>query len=91
MIELVDHCLNMFKVNVVELTFLWKVLTDQAIGVFVGAPLLGRIRMGKVEVRLKRVRDLLMPGELFAVVCCDAANFSGVRLELRHHLSCVTI
>ncbi len=50
--------------------FFREKLANQSVHVFVGAALPRGIRMGKVEVRIKRGSDALMLGELTTVIRC---------------------
>lgn len=50
---------------------LWKVLSDEAVGIFVGASLPRRIWIGKEEVGIKPLGDSLVTSELDAVVGSD--------------------
>ena len=61
--------------------FLWKVLSDKTVGVLVGASLPGRIRVGKEEVCIEGIGDLLMAHELDAVVARDGKDLVFVREE----------
>jgi len=61
--------------------FLWKVLSDKAVGVLVGASLPRRIRVGKEEVGIEGFGDLLMAHELDAVVARDGKDLVFVREE----------
>ena len=58
--------------NIHQTSILWHVLSDQAIGIFIGATFSGRIRMSEVKIHGKRLRDVLMSSEFFAIVSCDA-------------------
>ena len=62
--------------------FLWEVLSDEAVGIFVGASLPGRIRVGKEEVGIKAVGDSLVTRELDAVVGSDGKDLVFDRQKL---------
>lgn len=51
-----------------EITALRKILANEAIGVFVEAPLRGGVRISKIKVGLKGLVDGFMLGKLFSVV-----------------------
>ena len=60
--------LQRFMRKRLEVRFLWKILSEQAIGVFVGTALPGRIGMCEVELEMEKLSDLFVVCELFAVI-----------------------
>ena len=57
-----------------EVMLLWEILSEQTIRVFIGAAFPSRIGMCEVELKLERVSDLLMIGELLAVIGSQGVN-----------------
>ena len=51
-----------------EVRFLWKILSEQAIGVFVGTALPGCIGVCEVELEMEKLSDLFVVCELFAMI-----------------------
>jgi hypothetical protein len=51
-----------------ELAVFGEELAHKAVEVFIGAAFPGGVRMGEVEVQLKRGGDPLVLGELFAII-----------------------
>ena len=49
MIEFLHHTLQLGVSEVLKAGILWKVLSQQPIGILIGAPFPGRVRMGEVE------------------------------------------
>ena len=60
-----------------EVGAFWEVLADEAVGVFVQAPLPGMIRLGEVDVSGKLGCDLSVASELLAVVISDGLDLVG--------------
>jgi len=73
-IEAVRHEGDVLGGDVIEGHFLWKELADEAVHVFVGAPLPGGVGMGKVEVGPQLFGDALVLGELLAIVSRQGVN-----------------
>jgi hypothetical protein len=48
-VEFISDGKNFFESGMQEIGILWKILANQAVGVFVRAALPGGVRMGKVE------------------------------------------
>src|SRR5919106_6827771 len=65
---------------------LWEILAEQTIGVFIGAALPRRIGMGEVELELKCLSNLLMIGELLAVIGSQGVHLVCDRQEQLHGL-----
>jgi hypothetical protein len=65
-----------------KISFFREVLTDKSIGIFIGASLPRRIRVGKEEVGIKGVSDSLVTGEFDAVVGSDGEDLVFDRQEL---------
>jgi len=68
MIESIHDVLYICIADRFEVGALGKVLTNQAIGVFIKSALPGMIRMGEIDLRHQRWPHPLMGGKLFAVV-----------------------
>lgn len=51
-----------------EITALRKILANEAIGVFVEAPLPGGVRMSKIKIGIEGLGDGFVLGKLFSVV-----------------------
>ena len=60
--------------NDCEVGSLWEVLPDKAVGILVGAPLPGRVRIGEKKVGIESTRDTLVMHELNAVVAGDGEH-----------------
>jgi len=57
-----------------EIMLLWEILSEQTIGVFIGAALPSCIGMCEVELELERLRNLLMTGKLLAMIGSQRVN-----------------
>jgi len=53
---------------------LWEILSEQTICVFIAAALPSRIGMCEVELELERLSNLLMTGELLAMIGSQGMN-----------------
>ena len=61
--------------DLLEVPFLRKVLSEQTIGVFMGAAFPGRIGMRKVVFELEQLSDLFMISKLLAMLGSQGINF----------------
>src|ERR671919_819818 len=64
-----------------EVTFLRKVLSEQTIGVFIGAAFPGSIGMSEEVFELEQLSNLFMIGELFAMIGSQGMNLVLDRKE----------
>lgn len=85
MIQSVHGKQDIFLGDGVEAHLLRKELPNQAIHVFVGAALPGRIGMGKEEVGVELLGNLFMLGELLAVVRRQRVHESLERRQQGNH------
>ena len=81
MVETMNYQFDILRGDEFEGHLLWERLANHFVYVLVGAALPRGIRMGKVEVCVKRGRDALMLGELTPVICCQGVNAPRKRLE----------
>jgi len=65
---------DLFVGDPLEVMLLWEILSEQTIGVFIGTALPSRIGMCEVELKLERLSNLLMGGELLAVIGRQSVN-----------------
>src|SRR5512147_316106 len=64
-----------------EVTFLRKVLSEQTVGVFIGAAFPGSIGMREEVFELEQLSNLLMIGKLFAMIGGQGMNLVLDRKE----------
>ena len=66
--------LDVFGRHQLEVMLLWEILTEQTIGVFIGTTLASCIGMCEVEPELECLSNLLMSGELLAMIGSQGVN-----------------
>jgi len=66
--------LNLFVRHEGEVMLLWEILSEQTVGVFIGAALPSCIGMCEIEFELEHFSDLLVIGKLFAMIRSQGMN-----------------
>ncbi len=78
-VEFFHHLVNVLVGYVLKTAAFGKVLSDQAVGVFVQAAFPCAVWVGKVDVGIQGGLDFFMPGKLFAIICRDGYRLVQVR------------
>ena len=68
--------LHFFVRDELEIKLLGKILSEQTVGVLIGAAFPGGIGMCEIEFKLEQLSDLFMIGKLFAVIGSQRTNFA---------------
>ena len=78
-IEAVRHEGDVLDGDVIEGHLLWKELANEAVHIFVGTTLPRGVGVGEVEVGPQLFGDVLVLGELFAIVSRQGVNVGRKR------------
>ena len=73
--------LHIFPGDLLEVTFLWKILSEQTVGVFIGTPFPGSVGMSEVVFELEQLSNLFMIGELLARIRSQSMDLVSDRKE----------
>jgi len=74
----IESCHNLFKLflgNGLEVRFLWEILSEQTIRVFIGAAFPGSIGMCEVKFEFKYLSDLFVVSKLFTMIGSQGLHF----------------
>ena len=78
LVDLEDNRLQFRRAHLTEIGSFWEEVTDQAIDLFVGAPLPGRMRMSEIDVHRLVLTEVSMRGHFRTVIERDGeAEGSG--------------
>ncbi len=83
-IEFLHDLLNLTLSYIFKTTFFLKVLSDQAIGVFVQPSLPRRIRVSEIDYCIQLLCNTFVTCELFAVIALYGQHLVHIRLQQRH-------
>jgi hypothetical protein len=72
---------HIFPGDLLEFTFLWKILSEQTVGVFIGTPFPGSRGMSEVVFELEQLSDLFMIGKLLAMIGSQGMDLVSDRKE----------